>query len=355
MSEQNNHSRRVTVRDIAKELGVSHTTISLALRNNTRVSEKLRKRIQQKAREMGYSPDPMLSALSNYRLKNMEHPVQAALAWINPWDPPEKLRSYRVFDLYWQGAYKTARKLGYHLEEFTLKDIPLKRLEQILITRNIRGILIPMDRSTDVSWDGFDWSHFATVRFGRTPKKPHFHLVTSAQMQNSMMAFNRIREKGYERIGFVGEKVDTETFGAGFFWAQQQLPRRQQLPLLLLDNAVSFANRKKTISKWIDKNNPDAIYTRFADLPEILSHLGYRVPEDIALAATSVIDTPIDAGIDQNSEEVGRTAVLALASLINDSAQGIPDVLHEYLIQGKWVDGASLPNRRGEGARPKKT
>lgn len=335
---------RVTLRDIAKEVGVSHVTVSLALRNNTRITEPLRKKIQKKADEMGYQPDPMLAALSNYRLKNREHPVQAALAWINTWDPPEKLRSFHVFDLYWKGALKTAGNLGYHLEEFRLKDIPLKRIEQILIARNIRGILIPPDRTTSVNWEGFDWSQFASIRFGRSPKKPQLHFVTSAQVQNSMTAFNKINEKGYKRIGFVGEYADSETFGAGFFWAQQQVPKRRQIPHLLIDRPTPIESLKKALGKWIDKHKPDAIYTRYTELPELLSNLGHRVPEDIALATTSIIDTPIDSGIDQNSEEVGRAAVLALVSLINDSEQGIPEMLHEYLIQGKWVDGNSMPD-----------
>ena len=132
---ENNMPRRITVRDIAKEVGVSHTTVSLALRNNPRISDKLREKIQNKAKEMGYSPDPMLSALSNYRLNNQEHPVQAALAWINPWNPPEKLRSFKVFDLYWKGASQTAGNLGYRLEEFILKDISTVRYEPERLTQ----------------------------------------------------------------------------------------------------------------------------------------------------------------------------------------------------------------------------
>lgn len=294
---------------------------------------------------MGYSPDPMLSALANYRLANQDKPIQASLAWINAWDRPEKLRSYRVFELYWQGALRTAHSFGYHLEEFRLADIPLKRLEQILLARNIKGILIPPDRTTNVNWDGFDWSHFSIVRLGHSQKKPTLHVVTSAQMQNSMMAFNKIREKGYKRIGFVGENVDAETFGAGFFWAQQQLPMREQLPHLLIDRSTSVRSWGKALEEWINQNQPDAIYTRYAELPELLNNLGYRIPEDIALAATCIADTPIDAGIDQNSEEIGRAGVLALISHINGSENGVPDILHEYLIQGKWVDGSMLPDR----------
>ena len=40
---------RVPLRDIARELGVSHVTVSLALRNHPRISEATRSRVQLKA------------------------------------------------------------------------------------------------------------------------------------------------------------------------------------------------------------------------------------------------------------------------------------------------------------------
>jgi DNA-binding LacI/PurR family transcriptional regulator len=339
-----NPPHRITLREIARELGVSHTAVSLALRNRSGISEAQRSRITAKAAEMGYVPDPMLSALSNYRLRNQESPVQAALAWINPWDKPEQLRSYQEFDLYWQGASKTARKLGYHLEEFAIKNIPVQRLEQVLTARNIQGLLIPPGRNIDIHWDGFDWSHFSIVRLGRTNQEPHVHFVTSAQLQNARMAFAEINKRGYKRIGFVGEQDWDDTFGAGFLWAQQMLPVCRRLPSLLFKD-LQQTDRKATLAKWVEKHKPDAIFSVDSELPQLLTSLGYRVPEDIALAASSIIDTPIDAGIDQNSEEIGRSAVLALISLIHDSSRGIPPIQHEYLIKGRWVDGAMMPSR----------
>ncbi len=344
MKTDDSERRIVTIRDIARSAGVSHTTVSLALRNNSRISEKQRLRIQKVAAKMGYRPDPMLSALSNYRLKNQPHPVRAALAWLNPWHNPKQLRSYHEFDLYWKGASETAFKLGYHLEEFPMQEIPIQRLEQVLMARNIQGILIPPVRGK-VDWGGFDWSHFCVIRFGRIKKFPKMHFVTSAQAQNAMLAFDKIRSKGYKRIGFVGIREYKQTFGAGFLWAQQELPPRQRLPLLLLEPSATSRARREALREWVGKNKPDALFTTEKELPGALASMSYRIPEDIALAASSVIDIPIDAGINQNSEEIGRIATLSLISLINDMARGIPSIQHEYLVEGCWVDGKSLPDR----------
>jgi LacI family transcriptional regulator len=344
MSEEN-QPRRITIRDIAKELGVSHTAVSLALRNRSGISEKQRERITAKAAEMGYYPDPMLAALSNYRLQNKEHPVQAALAWINTWDDPNQLRSFNEFDHYWKGASKAATQLGYRLDEFIVKEIRIHRLEQVLKARNIRGVLLPPDRGSSIDWKGFDWSSFSNIRFGRTTKPPAINFVTSAQLQNAMLAFDEIRKRGYNRIGFVSENDRNETFGSGFLWAQQELPIRQRLPALLFNKSASQSERKTALATWMKNHRPDAIFTREKTLPDLLISLGYRIPEDVGLATTSILDTPIDAGIDQNSAEIGRAAVLAVISLINSSSRGIPSIPHEHLITGRWVDGSMLPDR----------
>ncbi|MCZ6631793.1 MAG: LacI family DNA-binding transcriptional regulator [bacterium] len=54
-------TKQVTIKDIAKHLGISHSTVSRALAPNRKalVNEKTRKRVRQTAAEMGYSPNLM--------------------------------------------------------------------------------------------------------------------------------------------------------------------------------------------------------------------------------------------------------------------------------------------------------
>src|SRR5690606_10028199 len=53
--------------DIAKALGISPATVSRALNNNLRISEATRKRVKEKAMEMGYRHNSMASSLRNRR------------------------------------------------------------------------------------------------------------------------------------------------------------------------------------------------------------------------------------------------------------------------------------------------
>ena len=49
--------------EIAQRLGVASSTISRALRNDPRISLELRKRVRVAADELGYQPNPLVSAL----------------------------------------------------------------------------------------------------------------------------------------------------------------------------------------------------------------------------------------------------------------------------------------------------
>ncbi|WP_372795763.1 LacI family DNA-binding transcriptional regulator [Pontiella sp.] len=336
---------RITLADIAAACGVSKMTVSLALRNGTGISEETRRRVVDKAAELGYRPDPALAALHRYRHNVQPKNVQAALAWLNTWPNPEKLRRHREFDLYWQGALDSAQQLGYRLEAFNLSEIPLPRLQSIFRTRNIQGILLPPVHHSIKDLSGFTWTDFAVVRFGQSVNSVKSHFVSSAQMINTVKAFERARRLGYERIGFVRGFLDQRHFTAGYLWAQNKLPEPLQLPLLKMKQPCDDASSQALLADWIQRNRPDAIITDVAQFPRLLNNLGIRVPDDIGLAATSVHDTPISAGIDQRPYDIGCAATRLLTALIAERNFETPEYCDEILIEGKWVDGSSLPPR----------
>ncbi len=340
---------RVSLRDIAKRIGVSHVTVSLALREHPRISLVVRQKIRQAAEEMGYRPDPMLTALANYRKGKSTAPTTASIGWINAWDEPAALRSHKEFDFYWKGAAATAEKFGYRLEEFQLGGhYKPHRLHQILATRGIRGLLLPPQRPHP-DWGDLPWGEYSVVRFGRSLQNPRTHLVTADQVANTMPAFEEIQKRGYSRIGFVADEVDLKQCGhlfeGGYLMAQRQVVESARLPVFAM-NKFSESARKKALAAWLKRTKADAIFTNMAEVPHLLNSMGIRVPEDVALAVTTLLDTSVDAGIDQQPEEIGRVGFLMLNSLINDGTRGVPKIFRQILVEGSWVDGASLPDRR---------
>lgn len=339
---------RISLRDIAKKVGVSHVTVSLALRNHPRISEPMRIKIRQTADEMGYRPDPMLAALAHYRKDKTQAPLSAGIAWINAWPDPNALRRHKEFDFYWQGAFAAAEKFGYRLEEFRLdQQYTPQRLHQILSTRGIAGLLLP-PHNPSPDWGDFPWQEYSVVRFGRSLPTPRMHLVTSDQVANSILAFDEIRNLGYKRIGFIINEVSIRRgghyFEGGFLMAQRTVPEKDRVPVFSFGN-LSTTAQARAIEAWILKHKVDAIFTDVVDIPELLAKQKISVPDDIGMAATTVLDAKIDAGINQEPEEIGRVGLLMLNSLINDGSRGVPQIFRQVLVEGSWVNGKSLPSR----------
>ena len=62
----------LTMKDIARELGISVATVSRALNNSPRISEAQRQRIQQYARDHNFTPNVLAESLRHSRVKSMK-------------------------------------------------------------------------------------------------------------------------------------------------------------------------------------------------------------------------------------------------------------------------------------------
>jgi LacI family transcriptional regulator len=161
-------------------------------------------------------------------------------------------------------------------------------------------------------------------------------------LTDGLIAFENIWKNGYRRIGLVTSTKMHTRFNAGFLFGQTHWSPDLKIPTLILPNDCR-ADDQRLLAAWLKKNKPDAVLTDVSELREMLRTINYRVPKDIGLATLSVLDGNVDAGIDQNSEEIGKVAVQLLISLINHNECGIPKICREVLVEGAWVNGSMLP------------
>lgn len=303
-------------------------------------------------KQMGYAPDPFLTGLSAYRRRNALAKFQGTIAWIRYWQVHNIRAKMAYHRNIWQGACQATKRFGYQIEEFVWeKDVSAKRLEQILLARGIQGILIqPHNVAPD--WGDFDWSKFSVIRFGMSVPAPDANLVTPDSFRNTVLAMQKLFAHGYRRIGMVVMEHDQRLGGniqGGFLLAQAALKLTPAIPPLFsncdfyLENPAE-ANRQ--LRQWLEHYQPDAILTTESHLPGQLRDLGYRIPQDIAVAATNVHDVNVDAGIDEQAEAVGRIAAEMLVKQIQISERGEPESPCRILVEGRWQNGKSLPPRR---------
>ena len=343
--------RRVTQRDIARQVGVSHVAVSLALRRDSRISPTLTRRIRDVAEKLGYSPDPTLLVLNNYRLTAKARPIRATLAWISPEIPSGEAVGDEAA-LRWQGAREIAEQNGYHLDPFG-SDLRAGALQRVLDTRGIQGALLaPPPGGTETSFPALAWHRCPAVGLGRLPSGLRAHLVSGADAANAALAADRVHDRGYRRPGFVStlRSARQTRFLAGFLQARALRAGDVDDPPPLLLRETGPVSDLQALDAWLERHRPDAILTDLPQLRGLLTQLGVAVPRDLALAALGVHGGAAEAGIDQNPREIGATACETLIGLIRQGARGLPAHPREILVGGAWVDGGSLPARSAPDA-----
>jgi LacI family transcriptional regulator len=345
----------VTLNDIAKRLGLSKSAISKALRNSHQIPLARRREIQRLAKQMGYVPDPFFAGLAAHRRGRVPVKDHGILAWVNHWDKPEHLRQFKEFNAYWHGASEAATRYGYRLDELRWDaGCSPKRFERILLARGIEGVLIPPHNQL-LDWQDFDWNKFSVLRFGMSVQKPDSNLVTADVFRAVVMAMQKIHDSGYRRIGITINAEFNQRLGgrllSGYYYAQELLRLKPVLPPLLtvltVRDAADLERQQVLLHQWLLRYQPDAILTMDIELPALVRALGYRIPQDLAMAGTSVLDVPVDAGVDQRSRAIGRIAVEMLVKQINVSERGAPRNPVHILVESRWQDGSSLPPKTG--------
>jgi DNA-binding LacI/PurR family transcriptional regulator len=118
------------------------------------------------------------------------------------------------------------------------------------------------------------------------------------------------------------------------------------LTVLKFRDADRMARQIASLQHWLARHKPDAMLIADIEMPDLIRKLGYRIPEDIAVAGTSILDISLEAGIDQRSETIGRLAVEMLVKQINISERGEPRDPCRILVESRWHDGNSLPPKQ---------
>lgn len=331
---------RPTIRTIALAAGVSNCTVSRALRDDPHLSEATRRRIQKLAVEMGYETNAYVAAWMAYvRSTKAEMPFRGCLAYLNyftsrlpvtTWDTPRRQL---------QGAVARASELGYRVEEiFACRDgLSAERVQQILSTRAIKGILLPVSgvlAKIDLPFDSF-----ACAAIGHRITEPPVHYARADHHMMIMTACTELSKLGYRRIGLVmaedhDSRLELRPSSAYFGW-QHRHPGSRIPPLLYKGDL-----RDEEFLQWRERYQIDGIL--FFD-PSVPAMVARHFPGKIACATLDWHGHPGMAGIDQRHESVGAAAVDTVVHMLNSNIYGLPETPHSTLVEGVWRAGASAP------------
>jgi LacI family transcriptional regulator len=339
------------MKHIAEAAGVSVATVSMCLNNNPEISTATRRRVQALARELGYRPNPLISALMRSRRQRRLTPNRPTIALVcaeATRDGWRKSASATIRQMH-AGAVERAKTRGYQLEEFWLHQdgMSAERFSEMLYTRDIQGLLLsPLPDNT--APPKLHWEYFSAVGIGVPFKSLALPTVCNDHYFSSFLSVHECHRLGYRRPGLVLRKSHQDRFhgrwDGGFRAAQQSLPDLQPVRTLTIDDWSC----RDDFARWLDDEKPDAVVTLGSEVVgKLLQDLGHRVPEDIGLAGLSCPRLgDHTSGIFQNGRLTGATAMDLLISMLERHEKGLPEQAVTVMIEGLWNAGHTLRGNR---------
>ncbi|RKD14298.1 hypothetical protein BCY91_07360 [Pelobium manganitolerans] len=319
--------KNVTLKQLAKKLGLSVSTVSRALTDSYEINVETKKRVKALARELNYQPNPFAAFLRKH--------VSKTIALIIP-EISNNFFSQVIKGVETVCQEKDFYVLIYETHEDYQKEV---RIINHLIGGRVDGVLI------SVSSDSDNPDHLKQlldrnvklVMYDRVIEDFEASKVYSNDYESTFNGVSHLIDRGCKRILFLkaGENLSTmnqrerayfdvlEKNGieADYSLVKSFVPSRE----VDLDDLTAFILEKK----------PDAIFCSIERLAiacyDICNKLGVNIPNDIKIITFSCLNVarllkPSLSTITQPAFEIGKTA----AQLLLDEIEG-KNEQHEFV------------------------
>ncbi len=340
--------KHVTLRDVAAAAKVGLATASRALRNDPTTAKATSSHVQAVAHTLGYRPDPGMSLLIERRWRGRRAQDSFNIGFIYDSKSPLAARAKEQYQKY----KNAAANLGYSfiaedISEFTTLKGLLKRLD----SQGIKGLVLSLLPSVP-----FDIApvlkKYATVSLGLSAYQPECPVIMHDEFFCMQAAWHTIHQKGYRRIGIIlpdyPESASTNLRMGAALVCKQQTAVADRIPILFLKDGLELDCGK--FEQWLVKNKPDVLLGNSHEWVVELQRSGLRIPEDIPFATNNLWD-PAEcgkiAGFFRDNLELFEQGIQLLHMMIRSGTVGASRSSLMELVQGRWIDGDSLPLGKG--------
>ena len=319
---KNSDSSRITIKDIAKALNVSTSTVSRVLSNHPAISESTRKLVNDKVKEMGFSIDPIASSFRSKKTKSI-----GVICPRIDIDFHSKVIS---------GIEDYAYNNGYQITIFQSQDNYKKEKEivSMLETSLAAGLIICPGLQTH-KYDHlkkFKKANIPLVVYDRSTDGLKTNKVMINDFEASFKATEHLIKSGCKRIAHISGDQSVSIFKArlqGYSEAliQNGLPIEEKLiketKNLSYEEGLISANELANINERIDGLVCANDYTAAAAI-KVFKKFNYNIPEEISIIGFSnypiskIVDPQLST-INDNAYHMGKVASKLLIQQIEDS------------------------------------
>ncbi|MET3025102.1 LacI family DNA-binding transcriptional regulator [Flavobacterium sp. UW10123] len=341
--------RKITLKQIAKELDVSISTVSKSLRNSLEIGEETRLKVQAFAKFYNYKPNNIALSLKNRKTKSIGIII------------PEIVHYF--FSTVINGIEQVANEYGYSVVICVSDDSFDKEVlnMEMLANGSIDGFIMSLSKETQYKGDFHHITEvinqgMPVVMFDRVTNDILCDKVIIDDKSAAYEAVQSLIDSGRKKIALV-TTVDYVSVGK---------LRTDGYEKALLDNGLPFNEDliikiedvdtcEITISELLHARAFDAVFAvneLFAvTIIKTASKMGLKVPEDIAVIAftdgiISKYSTPTITTVSQSGEKMGNKAAKMLIERIEAEEDDdeehnenyITEVIETHLIKRESTD-----------------
>jgi DNA-binding LacI/PurR family transcriptional regulator len=339
----------VSIKDIARAAGVSHSTVSRALSDSPLINTGTKSRIQVLARTMGYSPDAAARSLVMRRT----HAVGVVVTTIA--DP----FSAEVVE----GIERTASAHGYSVILAASNDEPEREIAavEMLHSKRVDAIVITSSRVGALHQERLGAAGVPVILLNNHSQQevPNAYSVRVDDVHGGQLATSHLIDLGHRRIAHVagpeGRTPSRERL-QGYRQALDAADLTFEPALVIPGNGRPEGGGTALAALLALPERPSAVFC-YNDMTAIgllrgAKAAGVRVPEDLAVVGFDNIPfaayvTPSLTTVAQPMLELGQRAMdmaLALMGCAESVDCGAPDVL----LQGQLIVRESTGERIGD-------
>lgn len=329
---------RITHSLLAKKLGVSKMTISLALRNSYQVSETMRAKVHRLANELGYEHNNKVSKLMKSLKKGNLKDTYDPIAVLN-------LTNKKICTEKKQGAEEVAKRAGYYLEEFTLGKsfTTFERLEKLLLNRNIKGILLFSDLMNEKINEA-KLKNFKIIMQGSSFPRILAPRVLTNVTQSYLEIFKRISARATKKIGILFPAHASTFYKSCLYGAITSTIDQTKIKISYFDQHNESFTDHEQLRSWFLKEMPDVFISFIPDMHcKIENLVNIKFPHDCKYIEMPISSEKKDvSGMHLDQKKIGSLMVASVVGMIESDSNYELLGEHDLMINLTWHKGKTF-------------
>lgn len=310
MTKKTGKNRRITIYDIAKEVGIAPSSVSKALNDLPTVSAKVKTLVQAKARELNYKHNSNAASLRRGKSKT----IGVIVPKIN----------IAFFSEAIAGMEEACFENGHSLIICQSDESFSKEVQSVetLIRQNVDCIIISLSQETKTSdhLQEIINHHLELVQFDRADHQFESHTIVNDNLQSAYLAVNHLIQQGFKKIAFMGGsehlvvyKERKEGYIKAIKEAGLSIPYN-----FLLDQVLKEETALKAATELLaGREKPDAFFTvtdhAALGVLKAARQAGIKVPEQLGIVgfsneAFTDVTFPTISSVDQRAKKLGKAA-----------------------------------------------